>query len=128
MDTQRSAEIQVVLEGLPLPATRRMLIEYARREDPAAAESLQRLPDGEYTRLDDVGAALADPPGSPRPEQRLPKPESGTPPGGKAYTGDDSTDAETGRVRDDAPAANPPTKTIEKQSKSQKRQQARQGS
>lgn len=128
MDTQRAAEIQVLLEGVPLPASRQMLIEYAAREDAAAVAELRALPDEEYRRLDDVGSALLGPSASPRVEPRLPQPESGAPPGGRAYTGSDSPDAETGLVRDDAPPANPPAKAIEKQSKTQKRQQARQSS
>jgi Protein of unknown function (DUF2795) len=58
MDFQRAAEIQVLLEGVALPATRDELIQYASREDRAAAEALQQIPEREYDRLDAVGAAL----------------------------------------------------------------------
>jgi hypothetical protein len=128
VDTQRAAEIQVLLEGVPLPATREMLIDYAAREDASAVEELRALPDQEYRRLDDVGSALLGPRVSPHAQPRLPQPESGAPPGGQAYTSSGSPDAETGLVRDDAPPANPPAKAIDQQSKTQKRQQARQSS
>ena len=58
MEAQRAAEIQVVLEGIRLPASRDALVRYARPEDAAAASALQRLPDREYDRLDAVGEEL----------------------------------------------------------------------
>jgi hypothetical protein len=128
MDTQRAAELQVVLEGVPLPATRQALIDYALQEDPAAIDELRRLPDREYSRLDEVGEVLLERPPTLQSGPRLPKPESGAPPGGRAYTGTDSVDADTGFVRPDAPPENPPSKAIEQQTKTQKRQQARQSS
>jgi Protein of unknown function (DUF2795) len=128
VNTQRAAEIQVLLEGVRLPASRKMLIEYAAREDAAAVAELRALPDGEYRRLDDVASALLGESATRRVEPRLPQPESGAPPGGPAYTGSGSADMDTGFVRDDAPPANPPAKAIDKQSKTQKRQQARQSS
>jgi hypothetical protein len=128
VDTQRAAEIQVLLEGVPLPATRQMLIDYAAHEDPSAPAELRALPDEEYRRLDDVGRALLGRRVNRRAEPRLPRPESGAPPGGQAYTGSDSAASEAGLVRDDAPPANPPMKAIEQQSQTQKRQQARQSS
>jgi hypothetical protein len=45
MNTQRAAEIQAVLEGVPLPATRSALITYARGQSPSVAEDLQGLHD-----------------------------------------------------------------------------------
>ena len=59
MNFQRAAEIQVVLEGIALPATRDELVRYAAPQDAAAAAVLERLPDRTYERLDDVGEALA---------------------------------------------------------------------
>ena len=82
MDFQRVAEIQVVLEGVSLPATRDQLIAYARSEDPAAAEALERIPAGEYDRLDAVGEALVRTSPRQRAASRLPQPENGKPPGG----------------------------------------------
>jgi hypothetical protein len=128
MDTQRAALLQVVLEGVPLPATRAALIDYASQEDPSVVDELRRLPDREYQRLDEVGEELLGPRLAPRPEARLPKPESGAPPGGGAYTDEGTKDAETGFVRPDAPPGNPPSKALEQQSKTQKRQQAAQSS
>ena len=85
MNLQRSAEIQVVLEGVKLPATRDELVRYAARWDNAAARELASIPDREYDRIDGVAAALtAVEPVRPEPE-RLPRPESGKPPGGDAY-------------------------------------------
>jgi hypothetical protein len=56
--TQRAAELQVVLEGVPLPARKRQLVEYARRENEHAARDLAAIPDREYASLDEVGEAL----------------------------------------------------------------------
>jgi hypothetical protein len=56
--TQRAAELQVVLEGVPLPARKRQLVEYARRENEHAARDLGAIPDREYASLDEVGEAL----------------------------------------------------------------------
>ena len=85
MNLQRSAEIQVVLEGVTLPATRDELVRYAAQYDEAAARELLSIPDREYDRIDAVAAELtAVEPVRPEPE-RLPQPESGLPPGGDAY-------------------------------------------
>jgi len=120
VDAQRAAEIQVVLEGVPLPATRDVLVDYAAREDPKAAAQLRALPDKEYLRIDEVGEALLQAPRAPAPPQPLPIPESGKPPGGPNYVGEQ--DAETGRVRRDAPRTNPPQQAIEEQTQEQQRQ------
>jgi hypothetical protein len=58
VNSQRAAEIQVVLEGVRLPATRGELIVYARRWDPVAASELGVIPARTYDRIDDVGEAL----------------------------------------------------------------------
>jgi hypothetical protein len=93
------AELQVVLEGVPLPASKQELLDHARREGagPAQLALLEGLPDREYESIDDVGETLR--PVQPvvvpqQPEQ--PKPESGQPPGGDAYT---DPSAEPGAVR-----------------------------
>jgi hypothetical protein len=119
MNLQRAAEIQVLLEGVSLPASRDELVRYARAEDAAAALALEGIPDRDYTRLDEVGEALA--PTQPRPPaaQPLPRPESDQPPGGDAYT---QPYPESGRVTAGAPPGNPPQQAIEKQSQQQKEQ------
>ena len=84
MSTQTAALIQVVLEGVPLPATKAELVDYARSEDPDVARLLEALPDREYRSLDEVGEALApvQPPRS-QPEAAVPREESDAPPGGR---------------------------------------------
>jgi uncharacterized protein DUF2795 len=117
------AELQVVLEGVPLPAGKSELVEYARREDQHAARLLESLPDRVYRSLDDVGEALA--PVQPQQDEHgaLPREQSDAPPGGHDYL--DPT-PEPGAVRRDAPPSNPPEKTLEQQTKTQKEQQQRQ--
>jgi hypothetical protein len=120
VNAQRSAELQVLLEGVPLPATRNELLTYARTQDAGAAALLERLPDGEYDRLDAVGEALVDRAQVPQAPPLPPRPESGKPPGGAAYlhAGEDS-----GAVRPSAPRIHPPAKTIEQQTELQQKQQ-----
>lgn len=126
MNTQRASEIQAVLEGVPLPADRSRLVEYARAQDPSIAADLEGLPDVEFDRLDAVGELLTMRPSAPKPEQRLPRPESGKPPGGPDYVKPSPSD--TGQIRTDAPPDNPPQKAIQQASDTQKRQKAEQGS
>lgn len=127
MDAQRAAQIQAVLEGVPLPAKKSMLIEYAQRQDPSIVRDLQGLPDEEFRRLDAVGELLTLAPTAPAPGPRPPLPESGKPPGGPDYLTPYPED--TGLVRHDAPRQNPPMKAIEQQTKTRKQQkQAEQGS
>lgn len=101
MNLQRSAEIQVVLEGVRLPATRDELVRYAARQDTEAAVALEHVADREYRTIDEVGEELA----ATRPvraeSERLPKPESGEQPGGDDYLKPHPSD--TGQVRHDAP-------------------------
>jgi hypothetical protein len=121
-----AAELQAVLEGVPLPAEKHELIEYARSQDGGsrAAALLERLPDRSYDRLDDVGEALAPvQPSSNERDAALPRDESGEPPGGDAYT---RTDTDPGAVRPSAPRSNPPKKAIQQQTSTQKEQQQRQ--
>lgn len=124
MSTREAAELQVVLEGVALPARKDELVAYARSQDEGAAERLTALPDGEYRSLDDVGEALApvQPPRR-KPAAERPHEESGAPPGGDAYL---DPDAEPGAVRPSAPASNPPQKALEQQTKTQKQQAERQ--
>jgi len=85
VNSQRAAEIQVVLEGVRLPATRGELIAYARRWDPVAASELEVIPDRAYDRIDEVGEALLRVQPVAESEVRLPRSESGLPSGGDSY-------------------------------------------
>jgi hypothetical protein len=102
MTTRDVAELQVVLEGVPLPAGKQELIDYARAEDGARfVPMLAQLPDREFGSLDDVGEALRPTqPAWPSPDAREPREESGKPPGGPAYT---DASAEPGAVRERDP-------------------------
>jgi hypothetical protein len=123
VNLQRAAQIQVVLEGIDLPASRDELVRYAAREDRDAAAALERIEDRSYGRIDDVGEQLAPTAVALRSDSPLPKPESGKPPGGDDYL---RPFPESGAVRPSAPRTNPPKKTIEQQTKTQKRQQRNQ--
>src|SRR5919201_4069489 len=120
MDTRHAADLQVLLEGVPLPAQKRELVAYARSQDESAAEQLASLPEREYRSLDEVGEALAPvQPPRPPPEAAVPRDESDLPPGGEDYV---EPRPEPGAVRHDAPPGTPPQKTLEKQSKAQNEQ------
>jgi hypothetical protein len=99
---QRAAELQGLLEGVPLPATRGELIHYAVRQPGGNGfrAELERLPEREYGSLDEVGEALV----SVQPDRsraaRDPGAESGPPPGGEAYT---DASAKPGSVRERGP-------------------------
>jgi Protein of unknown function (DUF2795) len=100
VDEGRVAELKVLLEGVPLPAEKARLLEYAvqQRAEPPLLEALRQLADREYPSLDEVADELlhVQPAGDGRaPDQ--PREESGAPPGGDAYT---DPDPDTGRVRD----------------------------
>jgi hypothetical protein len=99
MNTQRAAEIQVVLEGIKLPATRDELVSYAMGWDPPAAVELSALPDRSYGRIDEVGEALLQVQPAQELRRRFPH-------------------------RHSAPPDNPPRDAIEKTSKTLKRQAA----
>jgi hypothetical protein len=124
MHLHRAAQIQVVLEGISLPASRDALIRYARSEDAEASRELERLPERDYDTIDAVGEALTHIQPARRERERLPKPESGRPPGGDAYL---RPFPESGAVRNVAPPANPPQKTLDQQTKKQKQQKQEQG-
>ena len=118
-----AARIQAVLEGVPLPAQKRQLIEYARSQAGDAVALLERIPDREYRTLDEVGEAIApvQPHSSLSPE--LPREESDQPPGGDAYV---NPHPSPGAVRPSAPRSNPPERAVEQQTKTQKEQEQRQ--
>jgi hypothetical protein len=116
--------LQVLLEGVPLPASKSELIRYAREQDGGRAVSLlERLPDREYRRLDEVGEELAPVQPSSQEKPELPREESDLPPGGDAYI---VAHPNPGKVRHDAPPGNPPQKAIEQQTKTQQAQKERQ--
>ena len=83
MNFQRAAEIQVVLEGIALPAARDELVRYAAQHDAAAAAELERLPDRKYERLDEIGEELV--PTSPVRTSSRPLPKPGAPPPASIY-------------------------------------------
>ena len=71
MSFQEAALVQVVLEGVPLPAERAELIDYASRQEDSdrVLSLLLELPDREYGTLDEVGEALAPVQPSSEPDQ-----------------------------------------------------------
>jgi hypothetical protein len=124
MNAQRVNEIQALLEGVPLPASRSMLVQYAAAEDRETAQLLQqRLPDQEFDRLDSVGELLLGGVGPPYPPAPLPIPESGEPPGGADYL---RPFPQPGAVRPSSPKTHPQSKVLEEQTKTQKKQKAKQ--
>lgn len=98
------AQLEAVLVGVTLPADKRELVEYARRQSPDAPEATalveERVPDGTYATLQDVGEQVEPrqpPPDRARPP--LPRPES-RPPGGLAYVGESQEPANVAAVRE----------------------------
>jgi hypothetical protein len=83
-----TAALQVLLEGVPLPARRADLLRYALSHGapPWTVASIMSLPDREFDSLDEVGEALAPVQPRTRMEVRSPRAESGEPPGGARYT------------------------------------------
>jgi hypothetical protein len=98
---QLAAVAQVVLEGVPLPAEKQELLDYAERQSapPEVRAALAALPKRSYEYLDEVGEeiAAAQPSFSP-PRVQRPSAESGAPPGGAAYV---DASAEPGSIRDE---------------------------
>jgi hypothetical protein len=94
-----SVEVQTLLQGVPLPATKQELLAYARREGAGERElrALGDLPDREYRSLNDVREQLAPVQPQGRAVQKAPRAESGEPPGGDDYT---RIPTDTGRVRE----------------------------
>ena len=100
MELSRVAELQVLLEGVPLPVGRDDLARYAEREGgrPQEVGLLRGLPDRRYGSIDEVAEELrrVQPPFA-REEPHDPREESGAVPGGPAYT---ERQPESGEVRD----------------------------
>jgi hypothetical protein len=98
MNLQRAAEIQVLLEGITLPATREQLVQYAAQQDAESAVELERIPDRTYQSIDEVGEELAPTKPHLLAAEHLPHPESGAPPGGEDYVNPSPT---PGAIRPD---------------------------
>jgi hypothetical protein len=122
---QRAAELQALLEGVPLPASRQQLVDYVSGQPggPAFRADLEDLPDREYRSLPDVAEALA--PVQPASAYEPPEPheESDLPPGGDDYV---TVAPVPGAVRHDAPPGNPPQDAIQQQTETQNAQKERQ--
>ena len=100
MDLAAVAELQVLLEGVPLPNERSSLVRYALSEGATGEQIalLQRLPDRRYNTIDEVAEELVSvQPAFEQEEPDSPHEESGAPPGGDAYT---RPHLESGQVRD----------------------------
>jgi hypothetical protein len=99
------ATIEALLVGVPLPATKEELLDYAGRQQgggPAIA-LLERIPEREYRALQDVGEELEPRQVEERkqpPQTELPEVESDLPPGGPAYVGDAAEPANVVAVRE----------------------------
>ena len=102
MTSREVAELQVLLEGVALPASKQELLAHAVRERGGELTALlDRLPDRQYESLDDVGEELLPvQPQRPGRDADAPRAESGSPPGAEAYT---DASAEPGRVRERTP-------------------------
>lgn len=100
MEVAKVAELQVLLEGVPLPVERQGLIDYAEHEgaEPWQVGALRSLREQRWSTIDEVAEALVrvQPPHEHEDADR-PHEESGLPPGGDAYT---QRHPESGEVRD----------------------------
>ena len=99
MDFAAVAELQVLLEGVPLPNERSSLVRYAVSEGASGAQLalLQRLPERRYDSIDEVAEELVSvQPPYEHEEPDSPREESGAPPGSDAYT---QLHPESGAVR-----------------------------
>ena len=100
MDFASVAELQVLLEGVPLPNERSSLVDYAVHEGATWQQLaiLRQLPARKFDNIDEVAEALIRV--QPAREDEVPhrpREESGSPPGGGAYT---QVHPRSGRVRD----------------------------
>jgi uncharacterized protein DUF2795 len=102
MEPKAAAELKTVLVGVPLPAQKPELLEYAvsHRAQPQLLDALRSLPeDRQFQSLDDVVEELLGiEPSRGQPVPHEPKEESGAPPGHEDYT--QARPSDTGRVRD----------------------------
>src|SRR5690348_2009531 len=100
MDPAGVAELQVLLEGAPLPNERSSLLRYALSQSASGEQlaMLRRLPERRYGTIDEVAEELLGvQPAYEREVPHSPREESGRPPGGDAYT---QPHPQSGRVRD----------------------------
>jgi hypothetical protein len=89
MELTDVAELQTVLEGVPLPVQKSELVQYAAAQaaTPAQLGMLGGLPDREFDTIDEVAECLIRV--QPEYEDEVPHEpteESGPPPGGDEYT------------------------------------------
>jgi len=100
MDAAVVAELQVLLEGVPLPSERSSIVRYALSEGATGEQLalLQGLPERRFDNIDEVAEELLGvQPSYEREEPAGPHEESGRPPGGDAYT---QLHPKSGAVRD----------------------------
>lgn len=100
MDFAAVAELQVLLEGVPLPNERSSLLRYATHEGASWQQLalLRQLSERKFDNLDELAEELigVQPPREDEVPHR-PREESGAPPGGDSYT---RAHPASGRVRD----------------------------
>ena len=100
MELSTVAELQVLLEGVPLPNERSTLVRYAVDEGATGEQIalLQRLSERRYDTIDEVAEELVSvQPPFEHEEPHEPREESGAPPGGDDYL---NPRPESGEVRD----------------------------
>jgi hypothetical protein len=63
MEWSAASAVKTLLVGVPLPAEKARLLEYAvqQRAEPQLIAALRTLPDREYESLDEVAEALVKP-------------------------------------------------------------------
>jgi uncharacterized protein DUF2795 len=100
VDPAEAAQLKTALVGVPLPAQKSELLEYAVRQrvEPQQLDALRSLPERDFESLDEVSEELLRV--QPRRVDGRPSPheESGMPPGGDDYT--EANPRDTGKVRD----------------------------
>lgn len=100
MEFATVAELQVLLEGAPLPNERSTLVKYATHEGATweLLQLLRALPDRRFETIDEVAEELLRvQPARGHEVPHRPREESGDPPGGDSYT---QLRPEGGQVRD----------------------------
>ena len=85
------AELESVLVGIPLPASKGDLVDYARRQPGGgpAVPLLGKIADRSYESLDEVGEQVQRFQPRRADDTPLPQVESDAPPGGPAYVGEE---------------------------------------
>jgi hypothetical protein len=98
-----AAVLKTALVGVPLPAEKAGLLEYAVRQrvEPQHLAALRSLPDREFESLDEVVEELLHVQPRAVREQPTPREESGAAPGGEDYTR--AYPSDTGQVRESGP-------------------------